>query len=57
MGETKYIFVTGGVASSLGLDCTIDGELLSFMKKSDVYALFGNAIDNAIEAVDKINDE
>lgn len=39
------------------LDCMIDGELLSFMKKSDVYALFGNAIDNAIEAVDKINDE
>lgn len=39
------------------LDCMIDGELLSFMKKSDVYSLFGNAIDNAIEAVDKINDE
>lgn len=39
------------------LDCMIDGELLSFMKKSDVYSLFGNAIDNAIEAVDKIKDE
>ncbi len=28
-----------------------DGELLSFMKDSDIYSLFGNAMDNAIRAV------
>lgn len=28
-----------------------DGKLISFMDESDVYALFGNIIDNAIEAV------
>ena len=39
------------------LDCVIRGESLSFMRQADVYALFGNAIDNAIEAVDKLSDE
>lgn len=39
------------------LDCMMEGELLSFMKQSDIYSLFGNAIDNAIEAVDKLTDE
>ena len=33
-----------------------DCECLSFMEKVDLYSLFGNAIDNAIEAVSKIND-
>ena len=31
--------------------CLIDGSQLEFMKSEDVYALFGNIIDNAIEAV------
>lgn len=39
------------------LDCVIRGESLSFMRQSDVYALFGNAIDNAMEAADKLTDE
>ena len=39
------------------LDCMIKGELLSSMKQSDIYSLFGNAIDNAIEAVERISDE
>ena len=34
-----------------------DCECLSFMEKVDLYSLFGNAIDNAIEAVSKENDE
>jgi len=39
------------------LNCIADGKCLSFMKSSDVYALFGNALDNAIEAVMKLKDE
>ena len=31
--------------------CMIDGEKLSFMRDEDIYALFGNIVDNAIEAV------
>jgi hypothetical protein len=29
--------------------CMADGEALSFMDKTDLYALFGNALDNALE--------
>lgn len=32
----------------------IDGQKLSFMLDTDIYSLFGNALDNAIEAVMKI---
>lgn len=34
-----------------------DGKLLSFMKEYDIYSLFGNAIDNAVEALKKIPEE
>lgn len=37
--------------------CMIDGEKLNFMKKEDTYALFGNIVDNAIEAVSKVEPE
>ena len=37
-------------------DRMIDGSPLSFMKPADIYALFGNAIDNAIEAVLNIDE-
>ena len=37
-------------------NCIVDGGSLQFMKTSDIYSLFGNAIDNAIEAVCKIED-
>lgn len=37
-------------------DYMADGESLSFLKPSDIYSLFGNALDNAIEAVDKVKD-
>ncbi len=33
------------------LDCIVDGESVAFMKPGDLYALVGNAIDNAVEAV------
>lgn len=38
-------------------ECIADGRCLSFMKSSDIYSLFGNAIDNAIEAVEKIEED
>lgn len=33
------------------LSCIADGQKLSFMREYDIYSLFGNLIDNAIEAV------
>lgn len=36
------------------LQYMIDGARLSFLKTEDLYALFGNAIDNAIESVTQI---
>lgn len=38
------------------LDCIVNGACLSFMQASDIYSLFGNALDNAIEALCKIED-
>ena len=38
------------------LTCVADGGRLDFMSATDLYSLFGNAIDNAIEAVMKIDD-
>ena len=37
--------------NGITLTCIADGEKLGFMRSGDIYALFGNAIDNAIEAV------
>lgn len=36
---------------------TVDGSLFSFMEALDIYVLFGNALDNAIECVQKYKDE
>lgn len=36
--------------------CMVDGSLLDFMKTVDLYTLFGNALDNAIEACSKVED-
>lgn len=33
------------------ISCVIDGKQLSFLTPADLYALFGNALDNAIECV------
>lgn len=34
----------------------IDGKLFSFMQDVDIYSLFSNAIDNAIEALEKVDE-
>ncbi len=34
----------------------IDGSLFNFLSERDIYSLFGNALDNALEAVTKIGD-
>ena len=39
------------------LSCIADGKLLSFMSDGDIYAMFGNLVDNAIEAVMKLKEE
>ncbi|HJA28216.1 MAG TPA: ATP-binding protein [Candidatus Olsenella pullicola] len=38
------------------LSCVADGEALGFMEPADLYSLFGNALDNAIEAVERLGD-
>lgn len=35
----------------IGLYCMIDGKSLGFMQPVDIYNIFGNALDNAIESV------
>lgn len=39
------------------LSCIADGNSLGFMQGSDIYSLFGNALDNAIEAVNKLSEK
>ena len=39
------------------LTCVADGGALAFMAAADIYALFGNALDNAIEAVTTLDDQ
>lgn len=36
------------------LTCLVDGKLMSFMHVMDLCSLFGNALDNAIESVEKL---
>lgn len=38
------------------LTCVADGQALDFMNPMDISALFGNALDNAIESVKKLSD-
>lgn len=41
-------------AKKIKVTCVIDGSKLTFMDETDIYTLFGNAFDNAIEAVEKL---
>lgn len=41
---------------NIELTCMIDSNCISFMDQSDVYLLFGNALDNAIEYLQTIDD-
>lgn len=43
--------------SDIVFTCMADGKLISFMSDGDLYALFGNVLENAIEAVLKVADE
>ncbi|WP_055105329.1 ATP-binding protein [Paenibacillus ihumii] len=36
--------------------CMVDGEKLGFMREADIYSMFGNALDNAINSVRKISE-
>lgn len=38
------------------LTCMADGGIIDFMAPGDVYSLFGNALDNAMEAVGRISE-
>lgn len=42
---------------NIKLSCMVDGSVLDFLTTTDVYALFGNLMDNAIESVMKEPDE
>lgn len=42
---------------SIKLSCIVDGKKLDFMDAADLYSLFGNALDNAIESVIKLSEE
>lgn len=44
------------VQHDISLTCVADGGLLDFMEVMDLSAVFGNALDNAIECVEKILD-
>ena len=44
-------------AEGIALTCVADGKSLEFMDKTDVYSLFGNALDNAIEAVLRLEEK
>lgn len=43
-------------ANNIRITCMADGKKLGFMKDVDIYTLFGNAVDNAIEAVMRLRD-
>lgn len=43
-------------SQGISLTCVADGEALGFMHPMDISALFGNALDNAIESVKKLED-
>lgn len=44
-------------ADGIQLSCVADGKLLDFMGVTDIYALFSNALDNAIQAVRRLPDK
>ncbi len=40
--------------NGIEITCIADGKAISFMGEEDVYSLFGNALDNAVTAVEKL---
>ncbi len=49
--------VIRGHKHGITITCVADGKELDFMQPMDISALFGNALDNAIESVRKIEDK
>lgn len=43
-------------ANGIQANCVADGRLLTFMDPVDLYTIFGNALDNAIESVSTMED-
>lgn len=43
--------------NGITVSCMADGEALNFMNATDIYILFGNVMENAIDAVSKIEDK
>lgn len=43
--------------NGISLSCMINGATLEFMRPGDLYCLFGNIADNALEAVTRIKDK
>ncbi len=46
-----------GQKEHISLACIADGSALDFMSPTDLYSLFGNAIENAFDAVRSLKDE
>lgn len=40
--------------NNVTITCIADGKSLSFMSEEDIYSLFGNALDNAVLAVEQL---
>lgn len=45
------------LSKQIALTCIADGRQLSFMPEADIYSLFSNILDNAIEAADRLEDK
>ena len=43
-------------SKQIGFTCMADGRGLAYMEPADLYALFGNALENAIEATEQLTD-
>ena len=41
---------------NISMTCLADGKCLDFISEVDIYSLFGNILDNAIEATEKVPD-
>lgn len=44
-------------SSDIELTCLVNGALLSFIEETDIYSLFGNLLDNAIEEIRGFDEE
>lgn len=44
-------------ANNIQLVCLVDGELIKFIEPIDIYSIFGNALENAIESSINLSDD